>query len=294
MSKKFCGIYYIKNLANEKIYIGKSIDVISRLKGHYSILKKGEHNNLYLQRAFNKYGENLFEFGVIEICDRDCLSELEIFYIEKYNSSNEKNGYNLTFGGDGTLGRIPSQEQRDKISKTNKGRKSPMEGKIHSEESKKNMSISKMGNTATRGMLRKTYGRYVGAVLLSNGAWISRIRLEKRCLYLGCFDTEEMAALAYDKKAIEIYGMETPTNFPKNEVLSRKLVFKNKKLTSSYIGVSWSPESNKWRSVCYFNGKNKSLGFYADEKEAAQAYNIFVIENKISRKINEIFFDEGE
>lgn len=288
MNKKFCGIYYIKNLANEKIYIGKSIDVISRLKGHYSILKKGEHSNSYLQRAFNKYGESFFEFGVIEVCERDFLSELEIFYIEKYNSSNERNGYNLTFGGDGALGRIPSQTQRDRISKTNKGRKSPMEGKNHSEESRKKMSQSGMGNTGTRGMFKKSYGKYVGTVLTPNGVWIGRIRLGKRCLHLGCFETEEMAALAYDKKAIEIYGIETPTNFPKDEVLEKEVVYKDKKLTSLYVGVSWYPKNNRWRSMCYFNGKNYHLGCYNEEKEAAQAYNEFIIKNGIDRKINNL------
>lgn len=288
MNKKFCGIYYIKNLVNEKIYIGKSIDVISRLKGHYSILKKGEHSNLYLQRAFNKYGESFFEFGIIEVCERERLSELEIFYIEKYNSSNEKNGYNLTLGGDGTLGRIPSQEQRDRISKTNKGRKSPMEGKTHSEESRKKMSNSGMGNTATRGMFKKSYGKYVGTVLTPNGVWISRIRLGKRCLHLGCFETEEMAALAYDKKAIEIYGTETPTNFPKEEVLKKEVIYKYRKLTSLYAGVSLRAKDCRWIAICFFNGKNNYLGSYITEKEAAMAYNDFVIKNKIDRKINNL------
>ena len=42
--------------------------------------------------------------------------------------------------------------------------------------------------------------------------------------------------------------------------------------TSKYIGVSWYKITNKWVSKIEINGKIKHLGYFTDEKEAAQAY----------------------
>lgn len=55
---------------------------------------------------------------------------------------------------------------------------------------------------------------------------------------------------------------------------SRKIT--NRKTTSSYKGVSWHSERNKWRANAYINGKQTFLGYFADEKEAAYAYNLAV------------------
>ena len=49
--------------------------------------------------------------------------------------------------------------------------------------------------------------------------------------------------------------------------------------TSSYYGVSWSKQSNKWTAQIEIEGKRTNLGFYTDEKEAAQAFNKSAIEH---------------
>ena len=62
MVKKIIGIYEIHNIANNKRYIGKSVDVTKRLKQHKNKLKKNIHSNVYLQRAWNVYSEQNFIF----------------------------------------------------------------------------------------------------------------------------------------------------------------------------------------------------------------------------------------
>lgn len=94
------GIYKIKNLFNGKIYIGQSVDIEKRWSTHKAELKHNHHHNIHLQSAWNKYGEDNFEFSIIEICNSDQLNQREIYWISEFNSC--ENGYNLTSGGGNT------------------------------------------------------------------------------------------------------------------------------------------------------------------------------------------------
>ena len=61
-----CGIYIIQNLVNENIYIGSSINIKRRFSQHKSTLRHNTHKNKHLQNAWNKYGEDNFEFIILE------------------------------------------------------------------------------------------------------------------------------------------------------------------------------------------------------------------------------------
>ena len=63
---KNCGIYVIKNLINGNIYIGSSVNIKNRFNQHKSTLRHNSHKNKHLQNAWNKYGEESFEFFVVE------------------------------------------------------------------------------------------------------------------------------------------------------------------------------------------------------------------------------------
>lgn len=104
MGKK-CGIYCIENTINQKKYIGLSRDMERRWYVHRWNLDTNQHENSYLQRAWNKYGANAFMFYVLEECDPLVLGQREKYYIEKHNSHNRMLGYNLTRGGEGSCDR---------------------------------------------------------------------------------------------------------------------------------------------------------------------------------------------
>lgn len=104
MGKK-CGIYCIENTITHKRYIGLSCDIDQRWCVHRWELNQNVHVNSYLQRAWNKYGPEAFEFAILEECERSQLADREIFYIAKYNSNDGRCGYNLTEGGETPLGR---------------------------------------------------------------------------------------------------------------------------------------------------------------------------------------------
>ncbi len=49
--------------------------------------------------------------------------------------------------------------------------------------------------------------------------------------------------------------------------------------TSRYKGVSWDGVNSKWKAQILISGKNKNLGRYTTEAEAAQAYNVASLEH---------------
>lgn len=95
------GIYKIENMINHKIYIGQSVDILGRWKGHKNKFNnKNSHSYEYpLYKDIRKYDLENFDFKVIEECDVDLLDERERYWIKYYNSF--FNGYNQTFGGEG-------------------------------------------------------------------------------------------------------------------------------------------------------------------------------------------------
>ncbi len=109
------GIYLIKNLINNKVYVGQSVNIKDRWGSHKRKLNKNCHSNLHLQSSWNKYGEDNFEFKVLEECDLNNINEREIYYIKKYNSANYEKGYNKTFGGQDST-RAYTNEVKEKMS----------------------------------------------------------------------------------------------------------------------------------------------------------------------------------
>lgn len=91
------GIYCITNSANGKSYIGKSNDIDRRRTQHFSALENNEHDNEEMQRDYNKYGNDCFEFSILETVDDEYkLDYIEDYYIKKFDLLT--NGYNRCRG----------------------------------------------------------------------------------------------------------------------------------------------------------------------------------------------------
>lgn len=114
--KNKSGIYCIKCIITDKVYVGKSINLYERFKSHTTALnRKSKDENSYLIRAWHKYGSENFEYLVLEYCSKDKLKEKELYWIDKLNSLDKSKGYNLRRDTSG--GMIPSDETRLKLSK---------------------------------------------------------------------------------------------------------------------------------------------------------------------------------
>nr|DAU04495.1 MAG TPA: intron associated endonuclease [Caudoviricetes sp.] len=110
------GIYKIENKVNGKVYIGQSIDIKIRWYNHRKELNGNRHHNEHLQNAWNKYGESQFIFNIIEECTVENIDEREIYWINYYNATNGKCGYNMTLGGQGIHGYSWSDEGKQHLS----------------------------------------------------------------------------------------------------------------------------------------------------------------------------------
>ena len=87
-------VYGIYNTINFKWYIGSCIDFKDRFERHRYHLRHNQHHSSKLQRAYNIYGEDVFDVIILHyITDEEDRFALEQSYIESYNSV--ENGYNM-------------------------------------------------------------------------------------------------------------------------------------------------------------------------------------------------------
>lgn len=110
---KVSGIYAIKNLINNKLYIGQSSNINVRWTHHKIDLNNNIHHNKHLQNAWNKYHEENFDFYVIEECVESKLDEREKYWINYYNTYYD--GYNLDKGGNGIRGYKHTDDEINKM-----------------------------------------------------------------------------------------------------------------------------------------------------------------------------------
>ena len=89
------GVYQIKCTDNGKFYIGSAVDMHDRCEHHRSSLRRGDHTNSHLQAAWNKYGEENFEFTVLEFSKKNGLLHAEQKWIDQSGCTDKEIGFNI-------------------------------------------------------------------------------------------------------------------------------------------------------------------------------------------------------
>ncbi len=112
-----------------------------------------------------------------------------------------------------------------------------------------------------------------------NRKWQASITIDGKKKFLGIFQDEMEAACKYDEQAA---FHNKPVNFPQHE--GQKQTVKKAPMRhlsmvsdvtrrSKFVGVSWNKHNRKWQAQIGIDGKNKHLGIFHDEKEAARKYD---------------------
>jgi group I intron endonuclease len=90
------GVYQIRCVPTGKIYVGSAVSLRGRWYQHRRSLQRGEHANRYLQQAWNKYGEENFEFSVLEYASKKDLLAAEQVWIDKTDCTDRSKGFNIS------------------------------------------------------------------------------------------------------------------------------------------------------------------------------------------------------
>jgi group I intron endonuclease len=139
-------VYLIRNRVNGKGYVGITATTIDeRWNGHINDAFK-KRSMCLIHRAIRKYGIDAFERSVLEThvdskslkdADVRLIAELKTYFVEHPQS-----GYNMTKGGDGTLGLKWNDESKKRASKARIGW-------IPSDETRRAMRESHLGLQAS-------------------------------------------------------------------------------------------------------------------------------------------------
>jgi group I intron endonuclease len=127
------GIYAIIHRETGRCYVGQANLISKRWNCHRYELRKGVHHSRYLQRCWDKYGEDAFDFMILEECSPEQLTEREISWGESLCPV-----FNSRPAMDSNLGSKRSAESRARISAANRGR-------VTSEETKEKLRIAFSG-----------------------------------------------------------------------------------------------------------------------------------------------------
>ena len=158
-------IYKTTNLINGKIYVGqhKAETFDKYYKGSGQLLTA----------AFKKYGKSNFTCEILATAEtKEELNALEVYWIAELNARDTSVGYNITEGGEGTVGYVHTDGAKNKMSIAKKGKPLSLEhrkaiglqslGRKMTEENKAKLRAINLGKKAseeTKQKLRDAHKR---------------------------------------------------------------------------------------------------------------------------------------
>lgn len=254
------GIYYIKNIINNKLYIGSAIKIKERWRRHKKDLRKGKHHSKPLQRAWNKYGEKSFTFEILqEVINPEHLTAYEQVYLDYYKSYKNEHGYNLCKTAGSQLGLQRTKETKQKISKNVSGQKNPFFGRKHKEQTIEYLRKINSGKKLSEETKQKIREKLSGQNAPNYGKKLS----EETKYKIGKASserkhTEETKEKMRQKRIGRFHNEETKEKIGKSHRLRGK-------------GYTFDKGKNKYRVRVWINDVKTHIGYFNTEQEAIQA-----------------------
>ena len=159
------GIYKIVNKTNGKYYVGSSNNIDGmhgRWYEHINDLRANRHDNDHLQKSWNKYGKDAFEFIIVKEVSPDKLLIEEQIYLTIASVETDKT-YNMNFlstGGGGFTGHRHTEESKLKTSRKLKGIPKRNRGTKRPQVSGNKNPQWKSVNSITKSVLLETYKKH--------------------------------------------------------------------------------------------------------------------------------------
>jgi group I intron endonuclease len=246
-------IYKIINLVNDKFYVGSTTNKKVRFRQHRNLLRGNRHHCKHLQAAWNKYGEPKFDFLVIEeVPDTRSLLEVEDTYLVQHVG--KEHCYNSGYSASApwrnapthttpNYGKVMSEEAKSILSIATKRQwatSDPRTGQKHteetralisskvqqvvaegrggcfipSEETRKKMSASLMGNQNTKGHIRtEEHRRNLSIANTGNQNWLGKKHSEESKLKMSKQVLEATTGRLFPSltSVLQHYTMTMPT-----------------------------------------------------------------------------------
>lgn len=147
-------IVYKHTSPNNKVYIGITCqNPVRRWRKDGS----GYKSHKYFWNAIQKYGLDNFKHEILYSgLSKEEAEQKEIKMISFFDSTNSKNGYNMSFGGEsGSVGYKFTDEQKAKLRQTHIGERNGMFGKIHTKETNEKNRIAHLKDNLSQETIEK-------------------------------------------------------------------------------------------------------------------------------------------
>ena len=117
------GVYTITHARSGRVYVGSSVLISRRWNTHRWLLRRGQHPNIHLQRAWTRYGESAFDWAIVEPLDAGAdLAAAEQMWIDRQRATNPDGVFNFLPTAGSRLGSKHSDETRARIAAAQRGR----------------------------------------------------------------------------------------------------------------------------------------------------------------------------
>lgn len=269
-------IYKITNIITNKVYIGKTGGTLTERWWGHKAKSKDEKAISKLYRSMRKHGIENFKIEEIEKAyDINDLKLKEFKWIREYDSTNDEKGYNIQ-RGDENDNLVIHEDSKIRIVKGNKENK--LNGKYK-------------GNSSEM----KTI--YVGVYFIQcKKTWAYSISFNGKKVCKKRYETDYDAAIGRDIKLLELFEKEKAIemmNFPENyekyiskEIVEKERERKRKEKISTYKGVFYEENVNRWSSAIVHKQKKYKRGTFILERDAAEMADYIRVSNKIEGELN--------
>lgn len=238
------GIYRIRNIIDDMCYYGSSINIHKRWNRHKNELNKNKHTNIFLQRSWNKYGQDNFIFEIIEECKEKDLLIIEQLYL------NKKPNYNIglkSSGGDNLTNNPNKEDIINRIKKTINETFNNM-----SEEDRKiRFSKPKEKNPNWKGGSSVKYCKCGAEITPLNDSCLKCIdRKGENNSFYGKHHTDLSKEIMKNKR-LGVYNGNQNIPFIIDNIKYNSLGYASKKLNIPITTIRWRLKSNNIKYINY-------------------------------------------